>query len=1219
MIRCIWRRSIFDPTKRDVWESEWTPAASVASMIPDPIRGQEGLRVTRNGHTVERDDWGQLLGPEDLVEFDVLPGEVFSLGNILATATIAATSVTAAAPYAPLFAFADLVGTALIATVVGNLLHDKPPKSGQADSATYGFGGVGANPAYNGAPYPFVFGEMRVSGPIINVFTQALTDQDEFLYVLVMVAGHEVAQIGDKTADGGPFTTQNGDLPAGMELDGEPIENFDDVEVFVRMGTADQEIIPGFAQPVLQYSIGREIRVGESPGSLEQTPGVYEFDDSEITDWDTPVSHQTDAEADNFTLLLRFPRGLVQFNSDSTTPKNQTVRFQVRYRRATNGNPVGDYVVLPAFDVTAKKQAPFTFQYQRDFIDPASYVEPTLGYYLDLTGASNDRASNSSQTLSSQTGTDVQFTVFAWVLLTNTSTFDSTNRVFGHFGGGAGWGLTITGSYVSNTRAGLTATIGNGSTLVGHSDDYSDYLTDALQSGEWTLVGYTYEANCHANGEGELRFYCNGKLIGRKNVGTSNQAVWPTSQPVVVGAANTSGTASIDGSIDEVVVYERALSAVEMQSKYNGGSPAPSTSSETGIVAGWHLDATNTGGTTTPDFVGSADLTLGGGATITSGTNYGVVYDDAEGDLLRDRYLVEIQRITADATNELSQDIAELATVQLTLYEEQSHPGLALVGVKMRASGQINSQPSVTVPVRGYNRCPVWDGEDAANPTLELKFSRNPAWILAAAATNAKLGAGAIYKTTDIDWAAFLDAANYFDEKVPANEIKDSSGSPTQLQIAVVKAQVFQASSAVGEDAKFTSGMVQIQVEDGAYPAAWPQLMDTSVTAEDAEHWIVFENVDVTGIPSWLQDLDGDKLAVGFVTYDSVGGVGGGGGGGGAGVFEIWVHTDSDPATDDTYTPSTGESPVVERWERRMEFDGVFDRGDLPRWEAFRVIAKSARATPIPVAGKLTLWYDAPRSIDNMIGMGNIVAGSFATTYTGIADRPNVIEGTFLDRALGYEQVPVVARHPDVINPANLNDVRVSQESFEGITRRTQLERHIRYKLNTFNLSRRVFEATVGPDQIGLAVGNRLAVSHDVAGWGRSGRLIETSANTTTVYLDQPVTLETGTTYQVLVRNPTTHENETRTISSATGSYDAGEALTVSSGFSFTPSADDVYAFGETSKTHMDFLVIDNRLDTRTLTRQIACLAYDAQNYTDDYGTFPTAVVSYLTPPEVSS
>jgi hypothetical protein len=312
--------------------------------------------------------------------------------------------------------------------------------------------------------------------------------------------------------------------------------------------------------------------------------------------------------------------------------------------------------------------------------------------------------------------------------------------------------------------------------------------------------------------------------------------------------------------------------------------------------------------------------------------------------------------------------------------------------------------------------------------------------------------------------------------------------------------------------------------------------------------------------------------------------------------------------SDVEYFPSSGEGITLGGTEARMEFDGIFDRTDFPGYEALRVITKSARGEPVQKGSILSVFFDAPRDVENLIGMGSTVAGTFSASGESPKTRPNIIEGEFSDRDSNYERAPAAYEHSSVIDPTTLNNRRISVESFEGMTRRSQVMRHMLYKLNYFQLASRMLEFRGGPNALPVQPGSRITYSHDVPQWGFSGRIIRDSNVKGTVYLDREVVLESGHTYSIKVRDSATNTVEEREISSADGTYEAADGIDLDEDLSFLPAEDDEYIFGEELLVGKDFSIMRADLEPSSLVRSLKGIEYIEEIYEDDFGDLPDTV-----------
>ncbi|RMF74675.1 MAG: hypothetical protein D6744_14270, partial [Planctomycetota bacterium] len=201
MIHVSYTPNVFDPTTTQRWSERWTIGVSIETLLPERIkrvnRVNRALIARRNGIRIEPTEWWRQLVDGDCIDFYEEPagfesatlalpfiGEVFTVTSPLAVAA----TLTAAAAVSAIAAKAAV--SALTPSV-------HKPKKGDRAQGTYGFQGITANRRDEGAALPVVYGETRVAGPIVGLWTRSTANATE-LYLIAVVAGHEVERIGDK-------------------------------------------------------------------------------------------------------------------------------------------------------------------------------------------------------------------------------------------------------------------------------------------------------------------------------------------------------------------------------------------------------------------------------------------------------------------------------------------------------------------------------------------------------------------------------------------------------------------------------------------------------------------------------------------------------------------------------------------------------------------------------------------------------------------------------------------------------------------------------------------------------------------------------------------------------------------------------------------------------------------------------------------------------------
>jgi len=104
----------------------------------------------------------------------------------------------------------------------------------------------------------------------------------------------------------------------------------------------------------------------------------------------------------------------------------------------------------------------------------------------------------------------------------------------------------------SNDRPGFVFHTPNGYLLVMGSD--------ILQPNQWYHIAMTYN-----NGIGEI--WVNGVKVGNGSITPGN--ILPSVQNLWIGAGQTSPTGSFIGTLDELIIYGRALTGAEIIQRYD--------------------------------------------------------------------------------------------------------------------------------------------------------------------------------------------------------------------------------------------------------------------------------------------------------------------------------------------------------------------------------------------------------------------------------------------------------------------------------------------------------------------------------------------------------------------------------------------------------------------------------------------------------------------------
>jgi len=312
--------------------------------------------------------------------------------------------------------------------------------------------------------------------------------------------------------------------------------------------------------------------------------------------------------------------------------------------------------------------------------------------------------------------------------------------------------------------------------------------------------------------------------------------------------------------------------------------------------------------------------------------------------------------------------------------------------------------------------------------------------------------------------------------------------------------------------------------------------------------------------------------------------------------------------------------------------------------QAVNILSTMGRGTVVQKGTKFGVVIDKADDPVQMFGMGNIVTNSYKETFLDTKDRANCIEITYFDAAKNYTRQTFELRSSSFDTDADITENKISIVLY-ACTSKTLALKHAKFLLNCNEYLTRTISFEVGVDALASNVGDVIYFSHDVPQWGYSGRI--TGATSTTVNLDRFVTLESGTSYQVVVRHYDDDDLEFASISftapdwvTATA-YKEGESvknggnsytsksdhtsaassepgvggswttywtldnteitikdLTLSGVWSQTPQADDIYSFGVTNSVVKEFRII-GITRTQDQNRKIMALEYDANVYSD--------------------
>jgi hypothetical protein len=993
--------------------------------------------------------------------------------------------------------------------------------------------------------------------------------------------------------------------------------DYADVEVHVRLGTLEQRPIRGFelATTTIEVDVDLEGPDADSSsvfqplfGGNNSDPTTAAAGGSSDSLWTTyGVATSITTPADFFSVVVEYPQGIYQLDPSGAVLPWPTA-IAVRYVELdgvgapiTTGGPQGDgYVRLrPTPRISYDVQGSFSNEFVFPLYDPQTYVAPTRGRVLTVNtqgSAENIYASRAGGVLvpagwspgsefadgfsigfwaslrpnGSQTG-DTASTVDDADLITPATVLEWISTSLPARGGFSIrfelLTFTIAPGHTRQRIVPVLRTVDAAGTSTDHYEKkgavgdvtFRAHLYPAHENGAanyeprdyWNHVEVTYKKQAFA-AQDRIRIYANGELV-HESYGLFNCTV-PNSSTTLWLCRNSAGNAYFKGYLDDVVVWGYERDADEIRRTWNYGLGV-STPSDARQFANFSFDATSGGG----DGLGNGeviddvsprgnDVTTAGVVTTGIGTanrlSFGapngyqsfIDQDVPSNSIKSSKWRIEVMRAFADQTDTTRADDVRWTSLKAILDRAYSHPGFALVGVRIRASEELSGAVPTIKVLGKWRKVPVWDGASTTRPTFALEFSRSPAWITADVLLSEQ-GLASIFRASDVDVESLQEVADYaaeavYDQRGDRREFPDFDDLlySTVLGGAVPGIQV-----------RFPSGTMPAHYAVGGY-VGWYGL-PTVATYVDHNA----EQYGGGGYP--ILAVVPDDGVVGF-DY----------------VLVEWTRaSEGHPWPNGTLLSASATlAGTVEGREPRFLFDGAFD---TPRaaWDALLAILSTARAAPVRDGRRLRFRLERPRDPIDVIGEGNCDPKTFEGSFSRSFADFNALNVTFLDEALGFERSTYNREDPSIQDSDSLAAIVEKSFFLEGVTRRSQVARHVQFMLNLQRFATRSFEFVGSIDALPLEPGDAFLLATDLLPRGISGRISDDCSRRIDVRLDRTVELVGGHVYSVSCRSataPAGTPHETREVDlgvSMPGTYPLGSILVVDPPFSFVPKKGDVY------------------------------------------------------------
>ena len=284
--------------------------------------------------------------------------------------------------------------------------------------------------------------------------------------------------------------------------------------------------------------------------------------------------------------------------------------------------------------------------------------------------------------------------------------------------------------------------------------------------------------------------------------------------------------------------------------------------------------------------------------------------------------------------------------------------------------------------------------------------------------------------------------------------------------------------------------------------------------------------------------------------------------------------------------------------EPRCQVDAVVDDG-AKAWDHALRIARAGNAVLYPAGNLIGVrWMDPDRSLAQVFNSGAM--SNLQISWLDQRLRPNIIDVQILNENEDWEQDMVSVEDADatgVFEPWTLGAEPLRRQVVKawGVTRPSQALRmgNLLHAINTYQTMVAEFDCQI--DALAAEVGDIIGIECDLVQFFEnetwSFRAYEAGSGANSVKLDKPVTLATG--HEIVILS-TSGVGEVRNVTSAAGTYSAGDTITFSGDpvdFAVSAPVSIGKAAGKTIKT-FEIISIDLGED---LTRHVRAYSYDTQ------------------------
>lgn len=1069
------------------------PGQTVGELSPWP---QADTAAWLNGRPA---DWDETLSEGDHLSLILVPG----VGGVAVIG----------------FVFKLLAGF-VIGQLISSLFGRKPAARRKDESSSvYGWGGAQTeyNPA--GLPFPVVLGTQRSPGMVLQRFVEveAGAEPQSFLYLLICVSVGPVKSVAGRTSDVDGVSGKT--LGSKVLVNGNNINAYDGVTASMRMGSLNQEVIPGFDRLRFPQEIDLPLATGaaqtfEFDGSVEQIQAIR--------------------------VRIDHPGGLFMVSGGAALP--ETVELTVRYRQIdAGGTALSDWLfVYQGFDttikITAAMRAAFSTDIPSPLFDIDTFVPPTQGKMIPFDGIVDY---GQAQIAGSGYVNGAQVEGFSMVWRGTHQSASVGDDVpllqFGDWNGSFGGGMVLTGILirfegVNASNAKLQVFYGDGTNVV------------TLEAANWSKnapfqVSVTYE-RFGAGGLNVLKIYQGASLRETSN-STVHFLVPNTSHDLIRIASEWLGTVNPQewGPItyDDLSVWSRTLSADEITALHNLGSweEVESPITQDGLFGYWIFEEVTTDGQI-------VDLTAQGNSLMTNTIPdvpgppvTGFVSNPASGEELLGFWEIEVKRTDAELEGDTVSDIIRLGGITGLVADSLGRPGLALLALKFLATDQLSgATPNALTLVEGRSDCPSLDATtDFDRPVFVRQHSASPAHHAALLLTDRRTGGGT-HTELEVDWEA-VQAWRQF----------------------------------CSQDAYDQFGTFDIDLLDQRDFADFPQL-----DQRDFPNGVLFvrfvgESRFRAGFRVWLDETEAgypDSATFGAFTVH-------------ASYFELsgkhvilmaWPVGLSYPGS----SSFDGRAWGIEQMIQSHLI--LSDRG-TSLTSALELLCSLGRAAPVRRGDKWSVVYQDSKTPVGVITPAVAQAGTFVFRSGSIEDEFNVATAEISSKVRDYQRVPVTRTHSSLKSAASAKARRVESFDMRGCVLESQARRELDVQLNIANGHPLQVDVSVPLEAVLFLPGDVMTVAWPIPSWGFGDALQQDSATAAMIFVSVEVVLEAGEVYFCAVRSSSDGTVGFQRVASGAGTFAPGKPIALFTTFPFTPIAGDTWAIGTSEFGSRTFQIVN--------------------------------------------